>query len=254
MSRLYAVIGDVHGPWCDDIAVNLFLDICKDVGITDLVINGDFVDFYNINAHGPKDPEIQSKLDDEFIWAGDMLDHIKKKLPGVQITWIYGNHEYRLDRFVMANCPAFYNHLKLEKMLRLDERGVDWIPYNERFKIGPKLYCQHSPPSYSENAASTSFKKKFDEDHIWGCAHRPDRVIRRGSSGTIYESHILGWFGRKDIILENQRNMPENNRVFKFTKNHEGWACSFAITDGFHIQHILMKNYQCHIGGHIYEA
>lgn len=252
--ELYAVFSDIHGPWCDTRKVNLFLDICQDVGVTTLIINGDFVDFYNIHAHGAKDPNIRTKLDDEFMWAEDMLSEIKKRIKGVKIVWVFGNHEFRLDRFVMANCPAFYNFLKLEKMLRLDEKGIEWLPYNEAYQIGPKLKVQHSPPSYSDNAANTSMKKKIDESYIWGCTHRPDWVHRAGSSGAVYQGHCLGWFGSRGIIEQNQRDMPENRRVFSFTKNHETWGSSFILTDGHFIQHIVVEDYKCMIGGDIYEG
>ena len=66
-----------------------------------------------------------------------------------------------------------------------------------------------------------------------------------------------GWFGGLEIIQKNQREMPENRRVFKYTKNHERWNCSFTLvsTDGntHHVQQIVMKDYQCAIGNEIYE-
>lgn len=256
---LYAVIGDIHGPWEDEKAVDLFLYICKDMEITHLVFNGDVLDFYNINSHGPKDPEIQTSLEDEMNWGKAFFKRVRKMLPDVKIVFLYGNHEDRLNRFIMKNCPAFTNMLRLENQLELDKLDIEWYPYNERYRIGETdLFIQHSPPSYSENAANTSLKHKIDQDHIWGCSHRTDMVARTGSSGKVYTSYINGWFGSKKIVDYNQRLMPDNKRVYKFTKNHERWNCSFCLvtTDKkkHHVQQIIIKDYQCAIGCEIYQG
>ena len=255
---LFGVIQDVHGPWEDKKALSLAIYVFKEQGISHLILNGDIFDFYNINAHGPKDPYIQTSMEDEMEWGNDFFDMLAKELPGVKIIFLFGNHEDRLNRYIMKNCPAFTNIVRLEKYLRLDERGIEWYPYNERYRIEETdLFVQHSPPSYSENAASTSLKHKIDQDHIWGCTHRTDMSVRTGSSGKVYTSYMNGWFGSKTIIQQNQKEMPENKRVFKFTKNHERWNCSFSLvtTDGnkHHVQQIIIKDYQCAVGNMIYE-
>jgi len=257
---LYGVLGDLHGPWIDERAVNLALDIFEDVGVTHLILNGDVLDFYNINAHGPKDPGVQTNLEDEIHWGYEFLNDLVKRFKNTEIVFIFGNHEYRLDRFIMANCPAFMNFLKLEKMLRLDELGIKWLPYNERYQVGKtNLYIQHSPPSYSANSmATTSLMKKMDTDHIWNCAHRTDMSVKTGSSGRVYTSYVNGWFGSTGIIKQNQNEMPENRRVFMYTKNHEQWNTSFCLVSvqgkQHHVQQVLMKNYVCALGETIYEG
>ena len=256
---LYAILGDLHGPFIDERAINLAFDIFEDLGVTHIILNGDILDFYNINAHGPKDPAVQTNLEDEFFWGQEFLSNLKKRFKDVEIIYIFGNHEFRLDRFVMANCPAFMNFLKLEKMLELDKLGIHWLPYNERYQVAnTNLYVQHSPPSYSENLANTSLRKKLDQDHIWNCAHRTDMVAKTGSSGKVYTSYINGWFGSRGIIQQNQNQMPDNRRVFMFTKNHECWNTSFCLAsvqgNEHHVQQILMKNYKCAIGENIYEG
>lgn len=251
-------MGDIHGPFEDKRSVKLAFDIMKHLGVNTLILNGDVADFYNLNSHGPKDPQIETFLQDEFHWLDKFLDECTKNFD--EVIYIFGNHEFRLDRFVMANCPAFWNFLALEKMMRLEERGIKFIPYNERFRIQQSnLFVQHSPPSYSENLAGTSLKKKIDECHIWNCAHRTDFAVRTGSSGKVYKSYINGWFGSKGIIFENQTRMPDNKRVFHFTKNHESWNCSFSlisapVPEKAFVQQVLIENYEACVGRIFYRG
>lgn len=164
-----------------------------------------------------------------MIWLQDFIKYLRNRFKDVEIIYIFGNHEYRLDRFVMEHCPAFWNFLKLENMLQLDQCNIKWLPYNERYKIVEGFYVQHSPPSYSKTLASTSLAHKIDESYIWNCAHRTDAAYRTGSSGKLYKAIINGWFGCRGIIEENCNKMPENRRVFMFTKGHETWNRSATL-------------------------
>lgn len=260
MAKLFGILGDVHGPYEDFRALELAIDVFQDQDITNLIINGDFLDFYTLNAYGPKHPDVQESLETELFWGEETLDWIIKKLPGVKITFILGNHEFRLERFILDKCPMFYNLISLHKQLKLKEKGIEWVHYNERYQLGDSnCFVQHSPPSYSENSAATSLKKKIDQDHIWGCTHRPDSYFRTGASGNVYSSYCLGWLGDKGIMQKLQREMPQNKRVFAYTKNHETWGRSIALVgvDGMqhHVQHIIIKpDYTCMVGSDIYEG
>lgn len=52
---LYAVFGDVHGPFESKENVELLLDVIEDLG-ADIVLNGDILDFYSINSYGQNIP------------------------------------------------------------------------------------------------------------------------------------------------------------------------------------------------------
>lgn len=255
---LYTILGDLHLPWVNQRNLDLALDVIEDLGCDHIILNGDVADFYNLNAHGPKHPDIKTKLDDEFIAVEDFLSYLRKRFKDVNIVWVWGNHEYRLDRYVVENCPAFYNHLRLENLLDLQSLGIKHIPYNERYQISANLFVQHSPPSYSTNLASTSLMKKIDQDHIWNCAHRTDMAVRTGMSGNVYTSYINGWFGDTGVINQLQRAMPENRRVYSFTKGHESWNCSFTLAsvygDVHHVQQVIIKDYACAVGNNLYRG
>ena len=82
-------------------------------------------------------------------------------------------------------------------------------------------------------------------------------AVKTGGTGNVYTAYINGWFGAKKIIHDLQSQMPENRKVFKFTKNHETWNCSFciaSIVNGKHdVQQVLIKNYRCTVGNVVYE-
>lgn len=249
------VFSDVHLPYQDQRKLDLVLDIAQDILDQDdvICINGDLLDFYWINLHSTvKHPDVRGSLDEEIDSGIEFLTNLRKRFPKNRIILKFGNHEYRLDRYIVQHSKVFWNMLKLENMLQLSEFNIKWTPYNLRTQVEKtNLYIQHSPPSYAKNPAQTSLEKKIDGNYIWGCTHRPSTAYRTSCNGVTYEAHTLGWLGST-----NQTKSHE--QVFSYVKNHEDWGSSFAVVDiigkEFFIHHCLIKNYKTTFGGIWYEG
>lgn len=227
--RTKLIFNDVHGPWNDPIRTELVLKVgehLRKTGVLDeIIINGDLLDFYGINSHGPKHAEVHTRLEDEMIWGMEFIKDLRKRFPDEKITFIYGNHEDRLDRFIHQHCKAFHNILTIDKQLDLDRYNIQWLPYNSKYRVEKtNLYIQHSPPSYGVNGARTSLLKKHDTSYIWGCTHRVQHACITGASGNEYHAYFNGWLGSTTLT-------KEHVRVFSYAKGHEEWQGAFIIAD-----------------------
>ena len=251
-----AVINDLHIPWHDPKAVSLTLDVIQDINVDRIIINGDLLDFYNINAHGPKHPDAQEALEDELYQGKEFLTGLRKRFTNQHLVFLFGNHENRLDRYILNKCPAFWNLVRLDKQLGLKLLDVEWYDYNYEYRLeNTNLFVQHSPPSYSENLAMTSLKKKLDHSAIYGCSHRMDFACKTGKQG-VYEVWANGWLGSTDLS-------KGHSRVFSYAKGHQNWQQCFSIVnviDGkeFQVQQIPIRKsknkYWCIVDGFYYEG
>lgn len=231
MSRRIGVINDLHIPFHDKKAVDLTLDIFQDIKIDKLILNGDIVDFINLSLHGPKHPEIKETVEDEINQTLDFLKNLRKRFPKIQIVFLFGNHEDRLDRWIMQKCPSFWNLLRLDKMLQLEQLDIEWYPYNYEYQVyDSNLYVQHSPPSYSQNAAMTCLKMKMDASYIYACTHRRDYAIKTGKNGR-YEVFCSGWLGSTKQI--DHLHNTFHKKAFSYTKGHENWQQMATIVYHF---------------------
>lgn len=248
------VFSDVHGPFEDPRKLNLVLDVAADVlNPTDVIcINGDLLDFYQVNMHGPKHPDVQENLENEMFWGEEFIYNLRKRFPKNRIILKMGNHEHRLERFIIQYSKVFWNLLKIEKQLRLEQYDIEWTPYNERTRVEKtNLFIQHSPPSYAKNPAQTSLEKKIDGNYIWGCTHRPSTAYRTSCNSVTYEAHTLGWLGSTTLS-------KSHVQVFSYVKSHEDWGSSFAIVDvigkEFFIHHCIIRDYKTSFGETWYEG
>jgi predicted phosphodiesterase len=236
------VMNDQHWPYHDPRALEICVQIAEDEGVDEIIINGDLADFYSINMHSSPHPEVVHTLEDELCEVRMFLEYLRSRFPKIKIMYIMGNHEDRLERFVLKHTKVFHNILRFENQLMLDNLKIDWIPYNQYYEVIPnKLRVQHSPPSYGVNGARTSLLKKLDCSYIYGCTHRMQHACQTTASGEVVHAWFNGWLGSTTLS-------KAHKRVFSYAKGHENWQqCAgiieiyedkwwfnqFAINEGF---------------------
>jgi len=254
------VINDLHLlPNTPRPIVDLVLDSFEDIGVTRIVINGDLIDFININLHGPKHPDVVSTLEDEIYEARDFLEELRRRFPKAHIVFLYGNHEDRLDRFILKNAKQLFHICRLEVMLELERLKIEFYEYNHKYQLEKtNLFIQHSPPSYGVNGARTSLLTKLDENYIFACSHREQHSAVTGGSGVTYRCWFNGWLGSRTITREAEK-------IFSYTKGHTNWQHTAGVVyvinekeffyNQFSIQEIERdKRYRLLLEGAIYET
>lgn len=247
------VLGDLHIPWQDPKLVSLVLDIAQDINVDHLFFNGDILDATNISLHGPKHPAIVTTLEDELTAGLEFYQSVRKRFPNTKITHSSGNHCQRLDRFIIQHAKPFWNLLTIKKQLQLETLEIEYYPYNSEVQLeNSNVWCQHSPPSYSETGPMTSLKKKLDRTYIWNCTHRLGAAFSTTANGNLVAGYFNGWLGSTTLT-------EEHRQVFFYTKGHHNWQAGFSIVtiiDGTeaHIQQVPIINYRCVVDGSLYEA
>lgn len=235
-----AVINDLHIPFHDKDVCEMVLTALSDVDIAELWLNGDIFDLYNFNMHGPKNPVVEFNAEEELDIGYEFLANLRKRFPDKKIVFMEGNHETRLERYILKNGSSLYNLVSIKNDPRFKALNFEHHPYNEPKRVyNAKLKVQHSPPSYA--SAKTSLSKKLDCSYIWGCSHRPELHISVGDDGELYYGVFNGWLGDK-------HSTETHKKVFDYMKNHEKWGKCFTMIylnenlEDFHLSQIVIKN------------
>ena len=145
------VFPDIHFPNHDEKAFKCALNVIKAVKPTAFLLIGDAIDGESVSHwqwSKKKRPPLEYQLpaiDKEIKDGNKGLDRIDKALSKVGCTkkqFAQGNHELWFDHFVQEN-PYLENYGSREAF-KFDERGYEWHPYGEVFKVfGSKLYAYH---------------------------------------------------------------------------------------------------------------
>lgn len=237
---------DTHRPYHHVKANHLILNVIADLAPKELVLLGDFADFYSISKH-KKDPRISILLEEEVDSINQGLNEIDLAAPNAKKTYIEGNHENRLERFIASECPQLFGITECQTLFGLDERpNWKWISYGPGQKhriLDTDLMARHEPLGSS---AKSSLAKSMGS-LVYGHIHRIEEFNGVSISDQEFTQFSVGWLGdkRKDLI-------------FGYTKGHQQWQLGFGLVWAddnkvFHKQTIqIQPNISCVINGKEY--
>jgi UDP-2,3-diacylglucosamine pyrophosphatase LpxH len=217
-----AIIPDAHIPYHNVKAMELMLNALRSLGqsLKEIVILGDFADFYAVNSHG-KHPSMLQSLREEIEEINSVLDVIDEHFPLTKKIYLEGNHEFRLERFLINQAPALFGVTQWDLLFRLNQRP-NWvaIPYGptQSYKVlGTDLFARHEPYSMSSAKASLS---KSNVNLVYGHIHRIEEAVTRRPDGVKIFNFSPGWMGDS-----------RKSHVFSYTKTVPSWETGFAIVE-----------------------
>lgn len=204
-----------------------------------IVILGDFCDFFALSSHGPSAPKVGTDLIDELDEAQHILREWKKRYAGVPIVFCVGNHEYRIDRFLIQNAKQLWGMVNVTTLLNLDQIGIEVIPYgrNQSYKIpGTDLIARHEPLGAGENPQMTTIKKGRCS-MIFGHTHRLGFSTVKDFQGNAYYGYNAGFLG------------DESSKIYDYIKGKTDWHRGFAMAsyddNGWFCDLVPIKEYRC---------
>ena len=237
--RRLLLVPDTHRPYHDERAWQTMLKAARHFKPNVAIVLGDFADFYQISAHD-KDPGRKESYDDEIEDVNRGLDELEAATPIAERYFIAGNHEYRLERYLRTNAPQLHSRIRIEKELRLEERGWHYTPYQESLRVG-KLYLTHD----EGNAGATAHEKaraSFESCVAIGHTHRMAISYRGTAKGSSNFGAMFGWLGSVDKI-------DYTHRV-KAQQWQHGFGIGYLLKSGVvHVQAVPIVNGTCVIEG-----
>jgi predicted phosphodiesterase len=241
------IIPDCHIPFEDKKAYELMLKVGQHIQPEEIVILGDYADFYDVSSHG-KDPHIVSKLLDEVEAVKGRLAELRRLFPSAEIVYIEGNHEYRLGRYIRDKAPELFGIVGVENILGLEGFGIKFIPYGPCQKhrvLGASIIARHEPLAGGVHVAHNTASKAL-HSVIFGHTHRIQESQIVSFNGENHRGISSGWLGNC--------RLP----AFNYVKAHHQWALGFSVltltgkTWFNQLVHII--DYKCQCDGIIFEG
>jgi predicted phosphodiesterase len=240
MLKRILFIPDCHIPYHDERAWALMLKAAVTLQPEIVVILGDFADFYSVSSHDKNRGRAQF-LDDEVAAVKAKLKQLRTLKPN-RLVYISGNHEDRLDRYLMQKAPALLGAVKTEELFDLKAQGIEWVPYKRSFKLG-KLHLTHDVGNAGKNAHRTA-ASSFMKSAIIGHTHRMAYEVTGRFDSVPYLSAMFGWLGDFDSI--------DYMHAVKAREWVHGFGVGYMESNGIvHVQPVPIVNGHCVVAGEL---
>jgi Calcineurin-like phosphoesterase len=130
--QLAVIANDFQVPFHDERALLLFKLFLRRERPDWLILNGDFQDFWEISSY-----DLTPRSGKDFrreVEAGKaILRSFRRTLPQARITWIEGNHEFRLRKYLIQNAKELYGlpGVSVPDIFGLRALKIDYVPCHE---------------------------------------------------------------------------------------------------------------------------
>lgn len=218
----YAVLNDIHFPYEGLCYHKALAQIQKFPDLRGIFLNGDIAEIESVSTH-PKTPKAQKLLIDEIDLVNQKLDTLQRMFPDVPVTYICGNHEYRIYRYIRDVAPQMWGLADCPALLKFTERPywkfVDYGP-QQWVKCGETkdLWLRHEPLVGGQfHARGTAMESYVSV--LYGHTHVYQQFTVKKNGPRPY--HVTatsgGWLGNIDEACFDYRG-PRDNWITGFTR------------------------------------
>ena len=185
------IVPDLHAPYHDKRAVELILDhVIPAFDWHGIRILGDFYDCYPVSFHR-KSPMRESNFKREMDKARGLKNRFENAAPWKSMTFLEGNHEWRLPRYLADRAPELYEWFMTSDPFDLARWNV--VPYQEDTRIG-KINYTHDVGITGKYAVARSLDA-YQDNMVIGHVHRMDYKVQASATGTPHVGACFGWLG-----------------------------------------------------------
>lgn len=155
------IASDIHIPFQDDGAVRSFIRYCKEKQPEVVVLNGDVLDMFMLSRFTKG--EGRNPLE-EMTMCQEFLDSLRKAVPNADIYYVIGNHENRLEKYVLTKAPELASLIEdVFTIIKTEDfkiRGCASLTINDNF------VCKHG--TLLGNKSGLSAIKEMENAYMSG--------------------------------------------------------------------------------------
>lgn len=247
--RKTVVAGDTQFPFQDDKAISLFIDFLKDYKPDTIILNGDIMDMFDLSDYD-RSPFISEDFEFEVDEARRFFGKLRKASPKAKIIWIYGNHEFRLVRYIYKNAKklAWLPQLQLENIVKVKDFNVQVKKFRPEIAKYTHNFIEHegflighfNAVKSAGGYTAKGLVDKFGTNIIQSHTHRAGAHIKTNFHGII-EGYEIG-------SLCSQEPPYMNNPDWVL-----GWGVIEAFRNNASFYQIIIKDYKFIFNGKLYK-
>ena len=219
---MVVVANDFHIPFHDEEALALFKRFLRAEKPEWLILNGDAQDFWEVSRFDLT-PRGGKEFREEIVIGRRILRSLRHILPKTRITWIEGNHEFRLRRYLIQNARVLYgvSGLTVPELFGLRDLAIDYVA------------CHPLASKFTDNFVRVGnlFVGHWDKVSMHGGYAAKGLVEAKGVSLLQGHTHRFGAHARTTVdgrVLLGIENFSMCRREASYVAN-PNWQLGFSV-------------------------
>jgi len=198
-SKTVLAFGDVHIPYQNGRAVEVFCRAAERIRPDMIICLGDLLDCGQFSIHPLTHGVPETDYEDDLRQANRLLDRLQKV--SSRLVIVEGNHEYRLDRWAAATAEGRGAYSMLAPRVRLAKgrAACDYVRYGSadgrypHHRVNSRIIAVHGW-SYARHATKNHLQISQGKSVIHGHTHRADACIIQNiwSPGAVIQARSCG--------------------------------------------------------------
>ena len=136
------LMNDIHIPFHVTAAVEAAVAHGRRFGADVVFLNGDVFDFHGVSRYDHDGTKLT--YTEEIEYGRQFMAYLRGKFPKARLIVKAGNHEERLDRYILSRAPALFGleNVTLRSLVGMDGFGAECVGDQRLVKLG-KLHAIH---------------------------------------------------------------------------------------------------------------
>lgn len=199
------IIPDSHGCYIDQAAAAALIADLKILKPSSIIMLGDHLDCGGFLAqHHTMGfvAECEYTFEDDCNAANQFLDEIVRAVPFARMDYMEGNHERRIEKFIVtatlakkAEATFLKQHISTKIVLNLDKRGINFYSqgvFYDDLRIPATIRrdgCYFTHGEFTSKNAAAQHLAKYNSNIWYAHTHRMDMATKR----TVKDGLIGAW-------------------------------------------------------------
>ena len=262
-TKVAVILPDLQLPYVDNKALSVALQVVQDIKPDKVILLGDALDLPAFGTYGQR-PEYALETQGAINQLHNLMASLRKELPSSELVVLAGNHEFRLEKYLLRNAMAAYGLRRADQMEHwpvmsvpylcafdsLDVEYVDGYPSN-KYWINERLQCIHGHVIRGNGLTAKAIVQDERVSVIYGHVHRIEsqyKTVNVYEGGKTSFAHSPGALCRLDGHVPSYHSGHDTHG--KPVKNMENWQQGFCVVyykDGdspFHLEQVFINTFQ----------
>lgn len=182
--RRCLVFSDIHIPYHDQAALAVAMQYAQDCKPDTIVLNGDILDAHEVSSH-PRDKHAVITFEDELSECRQFLRVLRSQHRKACIYYTMGNHENRVERYLVNHAPDLSSlpGLSIDELLDLQSCDIHFVDTRGKVELGPIEIFHGSIIRKDSGNSARGHLQRRGGSVLMGHTHRMGVVARTDRHG-----------------------------------------------------------------------